>query len=415
MTRIVAHSRRRFLLDSAALIAAGATVPQFLARTATACAPGGTGVAPSDDRILVVVQLTGGNDGLNTVVPFRADAYYRARPTLGVPRGTVLKLNDDVGLHPQLRGLKSLHDDGLLTVLQGVGYPNPDRSHFSALDIWHCADPQRKRIDTGWLGRASEVAGDVKSGNQPHGPWAVHLDFDALPLALRGRHGAAPSIHDIASLKLDGDAAALRDVSIAARDAASDTLLYVQRAAVDACENARRLEKVLQDGPGEAAYPSTGLARKLKQIAMLIGADFGSRVYYTSLGGFDTHAKQAVVHGPLLAELGDALKAFFADLASRRLADRVLLMTFSEFGRRVTENGSQGTDHGAAAPMFLVGAAGRRGVIGDAPNFDNLIEGDVRHQIDFRGVYAALLEHYLQVNPRRVLGQAFSAPALLRP
>lgn len=401
----ILHSRRDFLRDSAALVAAGSTIPNFLARTALAMGPH----AADDERILVVVQLTGGNDGLNTVVPFADDAYYRARPTLAVPRGTALRLDDHVALHPQARGLKALFDDGWLSVIQNVGYPNPDRSHFSSMDIWHCADPGLKDTQTGWLGRVADLR--TSGGGAAY---AIHLDHEAMPLALRTQQVAVPSVADISSLKLDPGpggprmAKTIERAVRAPRENASDAVLYVQRAAVAACAQARRLEKLRSDAPTAAAYPDYGLARRLREIALLINAEFGARVYYTSLGGFDTHAKQAETHAALLSELGGSIQAFFKDLKSRGLADRVLLMTFSEFGRRVKENGSQGTDHGAAAPIFLAGPACKAGIVGEKPDLTNLVEGDVGYEIDFRRVYATLLERHLGVDAAAVLRKSFS-------
>lgn len=393
------------------MIAAGSSVPAFLARTAAAFSGGITG---TDERVLVVVQLTGGNDGLNTVVPYADDLYYANRPTLAVARGAALRLDDHVGLHPQARGLASLFDDGWLSVIQNVGYPNPDRSHFSAMDIWHSADPTLRNTRTGWLGRAAD-----RGTRDARSAWAIHLDSEPMPLALRTERVAIPSVQDINSLKLDPGAGGERMTRLLTsavetpRDGASDALLYVQRAAIAACANAKRLEHVRQANNATAGYPSFGLARRLREIAMLIRADIGARVYYTSLTGFDTHAKQAPTHASLMTELGDSVRAFFNDLKSQGLADRVLLMTFSEFGRRVKENGSQGTDHGAAAPMFLAGPACKAGVMGDPPDLTHLLEGDVRHGIDFRRVYATLLRQHLGVDAKPILGRSYSTLPVL--
>ncbi len=397
--------RRAFLVQGvvgASLVATGVSMPGFLARTARAATP------RQDERTLVVVQLTGGNDGLNTVIPFADDAYHRARPSLRISADRVLRISDTLGLHPEMSGLHRLHQDGLLNVVMNVGYPNPDRSHFRSMDIWHTADLTPEDAADGWLGRAMHAA-----RREADAPPTLHLGDEATPLALRARHSATPSIRSIDSLRLPPDSDHLAKAVAEPRIGASDDLLYVQRVAVSSCSNAARLSRVGDCG-GAAEYPSFGLAQRLRQIAALIGADFGPRVYYTTLGGFDTHARQALAHGPLLREFSDSVAAFFDDLKSRGRSERVALLTFSEFGRRVMENGSQGTDHGAAAPVFLVGPGCRPGVTGGALDLSRTTDGDVAHQVDFRSVYAAVLEQWLGVDSRAALGGAFAPARLFR-
>ncbi len=399
-------TRRDFVargLGGTTLLASGVSLPGFLTRTAVA-APGA-----DDERILVVIQLTGGNDGLNTVVPFRDDEYHKARPTLRIRADQVLKLTDELGLHPDMAGFKRLHDDGLLAVVNNVGYPNPDRSHFRSMDIWHTADARPEAVDSGWLGRV------VDRGAGPSDvPRALHLDEGALPLALKNQRVAVPSLRNIDAFRLQGDTEDLQRVIGASRRDASDDLLFVQRLAVSSCANARRLERVGAGSAVSSPYPDYRLALRLRQIAQLIGARFGPRIYYTSLDGFDTHARQALAHGPLLRELSDSVTAFYDDLRQRRIADRVVVLTFSEFGRRVGENGSQGTDHGAAAPMFVMGPAVRAGVVGGRPDLTRLIDGDVRHECDFRRVYAGVLRDWLAVDPDSILGRRFDPLAIIR-
>lgn len=399
-------SRRELLQSgalSASLLATGATLPGFLTRTARAAMP------ESGRRVLVVVQLTGGNDGLNTVIPYRDDRYHKARPTLRIAPDRALKLDNDLGLHPDMTGFKRLYDDGLLGVLTNVGYPNPDRSHFRSMDIWHTAllDPEAAR--DGWLGRVVDRCAGEHDAKGVAAPVALHLDDQVLPLALQTQQSPVPSIRSIDAFRLQGDAERIERALAAPRDgtpgaAALDDLLFVQRTAVSSCANARRLERIRAADAAAPPYPGYGLATNLRQIAQLIGADFGPRIYYTSLGGFDTHARQVLAHGPLLRELAESVAAFFDDLKSRGLAERVVLLTFSEFGRRVAENGSQGTDHGAAAPMFVAGPAVRAGIHGSAPDLGKLLEGDVRHEVDFRGVYASLLDSWLEVPSDPILG-----------
>lgn len=420
-------TRRRFLqtsLAGTALAATGLSLPRFLARTARACQASSIG----REKLLVIVQLSGGNDGLNTVVPFRDDLYHKARPTLRVAKDRALKLTDDLGLHPDLSGFKGMFDSGLLSVITNVGYPNPDRSHFRSMDIWHTADLSPETVNDGWLGRVIDRCGCpalVKSGiggatedatrkADPNIPFALHLDREIMPLALKTQQVAVPSIDDIAAFQLQGDPDSLAQALGGNRGGKSDglneaagDLLFVQRTAVAACATAQRIKLVASDRLMSSPYPTYGLAARLQQIAQLIGAEFGPRVYYTSLGGFDTHARQMLAHGPLLRELSDSVAAFFADLKQRGLADRVLLLTFSEFGRRLAENGGQGTDHGAAAPVFLAGPAVNAGVLGDPPNLNDLDEGDVKHRVDFRQIYAAILDRWIGVSSREVLGREF--------
>ncbi len=399
-------TRREFLVQSAGgltLAAASACLPAVLARTARAATQ-----TPANGRILVMLQLTGGNDGLNTVVPFRDENYRRMRPTLAIARREVHALNDEVGLCPQLRPLKEMFDDGWLSVVQGVGYPNPNRSHFESMDIWHCADPSLKRRESGWLGRALELDAGLA---------ALNLDEAPLPLALRAESVEVPSVQTIESFRLrDGGEgrtrAAIEAVLSAGQEGPASDAEFIRRTAVSACENARRLEHVA--GEQRGGYPAYGLARRLRQIARLIASDFGPRIYYTSLGGFDTHARQRTLHPALMDELGQSVRAFFDDLKQQGLAEQVLLVAFSEFGRRAEENASLGTDHGAAAPVILAGPGVRPGVIGPSPDLSKLVDGDVPHRVDFREIYAAVLEKWLSVPSRAILGERFTPIDVLR-
>ena len=275
------------------------------------------------------------------------------------------------------------------------------------MDIWHTANLAPDAPDDGWLGRVV----DARRGRAA--PTALHLDDNALPLALKTRLEPVPSIRSLDSIRLTGDVDELQDSLAAKRLRASDDLLFVQRLAVSSCENARRIERISRDDPA-GGYPQFRLAARLGQIARLISAGFGARIYYTSIGGFDNHARQQLAHGPLLRELADSLAAFQRDLKRRGLDQRVLTLTFSEFGRRVKENGSRGTDHGAAAPVLLVGATPSPGVIGGPPDLDNLLDSDIRHETDFRQIYAAVLDDWLDIDHRPILGRAFAAPEGLR-
>ncbi len=401
-------SRREFLgsgLAGATLLASGLTLPGFLARTA------GAAIAGADERILVVIQLTGGNDGLNTVIPYGDDRYHKARPTLRIAPERVLKLgkDDPVGLHPAMTGMKDLYDRGLLSVVTNVGYPNPDRSHFRSMDIWHTASLAPEGREDGWLGRVVDM-----TAREGQAPPALLLDDTPLPLALKARTQSVPAVGSIDAFRLGELGPAVTGAITQKRDPASDDLLFVQRTLVESIGNARRIESVAREHQRSAKYPGYGLAGRLQQIEQLIGAGFGARIYYTSLGGFDTHSRQVLTHEPLLRELSDSLAAFMAGLKARGLEDRVLVLTYSEFGRRVKENGSQGTDHGAAAPMFIAGAGCLPGVIGGGIDLGDLIEGDVKHRVDFRQVYAGVLDTWLGVDPVKVLDGKFEALKIAR-
>jgi uncharacterized protein (DUF1501 family) len=396
------HTRRRFLettLKGSTLVSLGLSVPSFLHRTARAADK----TQANGDRVLVVIQLSGGNDGLNTVVPFGDELYTKNRPTLRVPAEQVLKIDDRVGLHPNLAGLAKLLEASQLAVLQGIGYPNPSRSHFRSMDIWHTASLAEKLPGDGWLGRAIGRTELRRAGTVP----AMHLGGGKLPFALAGRT-EAPSLESLADFKLQPGAAGREQLAGVAQGERSDSALqFLQRSTLDAYTTSGRLEELTKNYDTPVSYPATELARKLKLIAQLIDSGFGTRIFYASLDGFDTHANQAATHPNLLKELGDAIAALLEDLGHHGHRDRVLVMTFSEFGRRLKENGSRGTDHGAAAPMFLASGKVKSGVIGQHPSLADLDDGDPKFHTDFRAVYATVLEDWLGCPSQAVLGGPF--------
>ena len=393
--------RRQFLtrsLKSSSLVALSAAVPQFVARTAQAAAPG-------KDTILVVVELTGGNDGLNTVAPYADDLYHKARPTLGFTKQRVIRLDDHVGLHPGMQGFKQMWEDGHLAVVQGVGYPNPDRSHFEAMDIWHSADPKRA-TPTGWLGRtASET--ENKSGGIP----IIQVGGTKSPLALAGAPGnGAVSITQKTSFHLDLGPGADRHTrrhtllkEVAKPEATDDLLSFVQQRQVQMLTAVDHLRDLL-DGPNAVRAYGSGLQQKLQLIAGLIARGFGTRIFYVNIDGFDTHSNQGPEHQRLLAEVADSIRWFFESLKESKEGERVRLMTFSEFGRRTLENGSRGTDHGAASCMFVAGPSVKGGVVGKHPSLADLDAGDLKYHTDFRRVYASLLDGWLGCDSKSVLG-----------
>lgn len=439
---------RRAMLERAlkgsSLIAAGPLVPGFLASAARAAEPGG-------DTVLVVLEMTGGNDGLNTVVPYADDLYHRARPKIGLAKEQVVRVDDHIGLNPGLRGLDKFLNAGQLAIIQGVGYPNPDRSHFDSMDIWQSGDPARNS-GTGWLGRTLGHLG-VAPGKVP----GVHAGAEALPLALRGSASGVPTIHPSRPFDLDlvarppspnfrnggispfggesrplggprddGPAAARRRLiaDLAESSPAGDPMLqFVRRTSLQtysAVEHLREVARSNAQGQPSGFQPGNpegnALAQNLALVGQLIAAEFGTRLFYLSVSGFDTHANQVQAHQQLLQQVSGAIANFFAGLERSGHARRVVLMTFSEFGRRLQENGSQGTDHGAASCQFLVGPAVAGGVVGAHPSLapDALDSGDLRHHTDFRRVYATLLDRWLGCDSHAVLGGAFEPLPILK-
>jgi uncharacterized protein (DUF1501 family) len=409
-------TRRQFLtrsLQGASLLALAPAVPQFLANTARAADAG-------KDTVLVVIELSGGNDGLNTVIPYADDLYHKARPTLHLTKDQVVKVNDAVGLNPGMRSLDLILQRGELAIVQGVGYPNPDRSHFESMDVWQSGDPKRK-IRTGWIARsAGDLAG--KYGDVP----VLQVGQKDLPLALQGAAGAVVSINDQRAYRLElgpGDPAHLKARRKLLEDVArpegtgDDLLQFVRRRQAQAYTTLDRIEEVLK-APAEGGQPfgNGTLGSKLQLVARLIDKGFGTRVFYVNLDGFDTHANQAAMHQQLLQDLSDSLSGFFEALRAKGHDKRVLAMTFSEFGRRVNENGSKGTDHGSGSCLFVVGPGVKGGPMNKHPSLksEDLDSGDVKYTIDFRRVYATLLDRWLGCDSSAVLGGKFDHLELLK-
>jgi len=394
---------RRQLLHDGAVAALGAPLAWASAPAILARLLGERGLrarAVDPERALVVVRLNGGNDGLNTVVPFEDDAYHRARSTLRVPASEVLRVDDRLGLAPSLAPLEPLLERGRIAVVPCAGYPSPNRSHFRSMEIWETALPDREGVSSGWLGRALDAVDDA-------GALAgVSLGTPDLPLSLAGRSGRSTCVLSLDAYRLEaGPRPLLEAVAGAPRDAGSETA-FVADALRSAYGSAAALESALAKGRASAEYPDTPLGRDLRSVARLLDAGFGTRLFHVDHSGFDTHSEQAGQHARLLREFADAVAAFLADLDRAGRSDRVLVLAFSEFGRRVRENGSRGTDHGAAGPMLLFGPV-RPGVHGPPPDLDNLEDGDVRFAVDFRRVYAAILEGWLGWRAEPVLGEAF--------
>jgi uncharacterized protein (DUF1501 family) len=410
-------NRRQLLthtLKGSSLVAFNAMIPQFVARTAHAAAPG-------KDNILVVLEMGGGNDGLNTVIPYADDLYHKARPTLRQLKNEVIRLDDHVGLHSGMQGFRPMWEQGQLAVVQGVGYPNPERSHFEAMDIWQSADPKGK-ITTGWLGRAA-----VESDNHSGGVPILHIGSNRLPLALTGAPGGgAVTVNSQASFRLElsggtvGQQKArrqlLENLTAPAGKAREDDLLsFVKRRQVQTLTAVDNLRELLKGPDAVPRQGGDGLSQKLQLIAGLIAKGFGTRIFYVSLEGFDTHSGQGPTHNTLLAELAASVGAFFQTLKTTGHDGRVRLMTFSEFGRRVNENGSRGTDHGAASCLFVAGPSVQGGVVGKHPSLSDLDADDLKFHTDFRRLYATLLDDWLGCDSKAVLGAKWDHVKALEP
>ncbi len=403
-------TRRDFLRST--LLACGTTVPVFLARSAAVLA-----ASPADatkGRVLVVLQLDGGNDGLNTVVPYRDDIYRKNRPKLQQAADRLHKIDDHIGLHPALGGFAHLLSKQQLAIVQSVGYPNPNRSHFESMAIWQSARLSPDDGTPGWLARSLDTQLEKSGGDVP----ALHISDDLLPQALTGSQRHIPSLSSLEQFRrrlgipetagAQSQRLALDQIANQEAGEPGSLLQFVQRSTLITYTSSARLEGILRGRAASTGYPDFyGLAQRLKLIAQLIKAGLTTSIYYTHLGGFDTHANQLGSHEGLLREIGDSLKAFLEDLSKAGEGKRVLVLIFSEFGRRLRENASGGTDHGTAAPVFVLGQSVKPGPHGPYPNLQQLADGDPKHAIDFRQVYATILDQWLGCPSVTVLGEKF--------
>ncbi|MGD0390441.1 MAG: DUF1501 domain-containing protein [Tepidisphaeraceae bacterium] len=417
-------TRRIFLQKGLTLLAVAPTIPTFLDQTVMALSnPLDSKLTQQttgkDGKILVVVQLSGGNDGLSMVIPYGDDVYYQARARISHAAKDILKINGYLGLHPNLTGLKSLYDNGDLAIVQGVGYPNPNRSHFRSMDIWQSAEPERQQPSTGWIGRYFD---NTCPGCDPHVGVAIG---DALPLAMQGEKVLPLSFERPDSYRYNGrdkadyvklnqadlqGSAILPPKNVTARN----QLDFLHRTAMDAQLSSEEILRLTRNHSSPAAYPANEFGNGLKTIAAMIAGGLPTRVYYVALGGFDTHVGQLARHDALMKQLSDGLSAFWQDLKQQKNQDRVLAMTFSEFGRRVQENASNGTDHGAAAPMFVMGSSIKQGIVSPHPSLTDLDQGDLKYMVDFRSVYASVLQNWLNTPSKPILGDQYPLLPLVK-
>ncbi len=393
-------TRRSFLKGAAIVAASSSFAPSFLTRTAYRALAAG-------NNQLVVIQLSGGNDGINTVIPYATQQYAQSRPTLAIPQDQVLALDSNVALHPNLKALKDLFDQKALAIVQGVGYPNPNRSHFSSMQIWQTASPDNG-MQTGWLGRYDEA--------YLQGQKLGALNFgEQLPRTFWTEHTVVPSIGSLSNYQFMTDPKAPDDKQ-AQIDAVNrifnnpigrEMADFFRQAAVDAFQTAAELKNAVAGTKSTAQYPATPLGRQLQLVGQLIGSKLGTRIYYVSMGGFDTHSGEKNTHDRLMQQLNDGVDAFTKDLQAQGAWDSTLLMTFSEFGRRVRENGSAGTDHGTAEPMFLLGGGVKGGLFGGYPSLSDLDQGDLKFTTDFRSVYGTVVSDWLGADAGPIVGGAF--------
>jgi uncharacterized protein (DUF1501 family) len=413
----MATTRREFIHNGLAFVSLGLAMPHFLMQAAAADPAGaqapGVPTIPAG-KILVVIEMSGGNDGLNTVIPFADPNYAKLRPNIGIKASDVVKIDGNLGMHPKLKPFGAMYEQGHLAIVNSVGYPNPNRSHFQSMDIWQMGNPEIDIKDrVGWLARYFDDDGHLKSN-----PLSGVTLGSSLPLTLFSESAPVSAVGNGRDYGFRVDAGD-RDKQLATLKAlyaqgtvAGGNAEFVRNVGSDAYSSSLQLQQAMDHydtKAGDAAkYPrNNGFADGLQTIARLIAGGLGTRVYYHSLGGFDTHANQPYQHGQLLGQLADGLKAFFDDLTLQGRANDVIVMTFSEFGRRVKENGSAGTDHGAGSVMFLAGASVKGGLYGEAPNLGDLDDGDVRFHTDFRSVYATLLDNWLGCKSSGVLSGTF--------
>jgi uncharacterized protein (DUF1501 family) len=408
------RTRREFLCNCG-IVTAGLTLPQFLLHTATSVAAQSGWEAGSavplpgfkDDHVLVVIQLGGGNDGLNMLVPYSDDAYRRARPKIGVSPADLLKIDDHLAFNASATSLKKLYDGGKVAIVEGVGYPNPDRSHFRSMEIWHTASDSDRFDSTGWIGRYF----DNHCEGKPIPTAGVFVGAE-LPQAFDGTRGmgvafSAPESFGYVAGKKGDDTRSYRQMNAAKEPTKNESLDFLRHVTDNANISTDKIHTIAANSKNAIQYPANPLAQSLATIARMIRGGLGARLYYTAISGFDTHANQANAHNRLLTGLGDAVEAFQRDLHQMGESRRVLTLTFSEFGRRVNENASGGTDHGTAGPMMLIGDMVNPGLKGQRPSLTDLDEGDLKFTTDFRSVYATVLRHWFTINPKTVMGREF--------
>ncbi len=341
------------------------------------------------EQCIVFVQLNGGNDGLNSFIPYGNPLYYDLRTKIALSKDAVIGKNKGMAFHPALKDFAQMQQNGDLTVIQNVGYPEPVRSHFRSQEIWQTAADSNKYINEGWLGRYLDLQ---CNGHQA----TAGINLDSIDnLALKGMEPNSITVKDPNRFKVKSD----KEENITLSD--NPQLDFVRKIANSVTEGSDEIQKALAKSKSEISYPKTELSKNLEWIGRLIKGNLNSKVYYTSLGGFDTHDNQLAIHEKKLTDLNDSLYSFYQDLKQAQLLQNVTVVVFSEFGRRVKDNGN-GTDHGTAAPMFIIGGNNKGTILGNNPDLFNLDNGDLKYEIDFRSVYASLLQQKMNFDYSKI-------------
>ena len=394
-------SRRNFIKKSGLATAGTMMVPMFLRAFGNQ-----PNLIQNSNKKLVIIQFSGGNDGLNAIVPYTNDAYYKNRPTIGVKASSVLKATDELGFNPNLKVLRSLYDNGEVSIINSIGYPDPDRSHFRSMDIWHTASDADEFLSTGWLGRYLD-GNCVNCDNAHH---AIEVD-DTLSLALKGEQMSGFAMRDPKRLHRTTNNKAVKAVASHHHDHEhEENVAYLYKTLANTISSADYLHEKSKIYTSKGTYPKGKLGGELKQVAELIISGSDTQIYYITIGGFDTHNNQVNRQTPLFKAYSEAVDAFVKDLKANNKWNDTLVMTFSEFGRRVAENGSKGTDHGKGNNLYLMGGNLKKaGFYNGAPDLVNLDNGDLKYQVDFRRVYATVLQDWLKNTDENVLRRQFKS------
>jgi len=388
--------KRKEFLQIGSLASASLMMPKFLKAFEKKAA------VPPGNKVMVVLQFSGGNDGLNTVIPVRNDIYYKSRPKLGIQKERALQLTDEAGLNPALPFFKDLFDEGSLGIMNNVGYPNPDHSHFRSMDIWQSASDSTQYVTTGWLGRYLDAQCD--GCGKP--TQALEID-DVLSLALKGENLKGLALQDPKKLFSSSNERYFKEIN-ASHDHQETAVDYLYKTLSETLSSADYIYEQSRRHPSSQTYPATQLGKNLKTISSLILSDINTKVYYVSLGSFDTHVNQENQQKRLFTELNDAISSFVKDLKSNNRFEDVTIMTFSEFGRRVAQNASGGTDHGTANSMFFIGGGlKQKGLVNPMCDLSDLNEGDLKFTVDFKSVYATMLHNWLNADDEKILGKKY--------
>jgi uncharacterized protein (DUF1501 family) len=389
--------RREFIQKSAFTTVGSLLIPSFLKAFEQ------NAITENNDKILVIIQLSGGNDGLNTVVPYTNDIYYKSRPTIAIEKSQILSITDELGFNPAMQKMRKLYDDGMLSIINSVGYPNPDRSHFRSMDIWHTASSSDEYLSTGWLGRYL----DNQCAGGCHSYHAIEVD-DTLSLVLKGEKTKAMAMQNPAKLYQSTQLPFIKAINQQNVPDDHSNISYLYKTLAETVSSAEYIYNKSKVQKSSFTYTGGELANRLKTVSELILSGVPTKVYYLALSGFDTHVRQVEKQNNLLENYSEAVYSFVQDLKANNMMDKVLVMTFSEFGRRVSQNGSNGTDHGTANNVFLIGNKLKKaGLYNKAPQLTNLDNGDLVYEIDFRNIYASLLKNWLNVESELILGKKF--------